>query len=614
VIEGADRPSSPRIEGASPVGLAEPSGPAAVESTSTDRDDQPEPATEHPQPVGVSTARALLTIGVEELAWAAVVVVAALVRLPALGALPLSLQDSTRAFAAWQVAAGRLPAAWSGDIGQTLTALLFRLFGAGDGVARLAPALFGVALVAAFWFFRPLAGRAPALIAALIIAVSPVCVAVSRSLSPYAAGPLFAIAAAAAALTFLQRPRPAPLAWLAGILGIGLGTDASFILFLIALGGFCLAEGLWKRRAEFAMAGLYLRSHGPVLRSALLIGLAGHLLSTSRFGIAPDRLRSGAATSWSQMFAASSAAVPWHFSLDALIAYEPLLFIGGLICAVVLFRRAGRETLSLCETLLFYWIAGALIVVLAASRRDAGQLVVLLIPLSLAAGLQSSRWLSTARRRLLRPSVVPVLLAFPAFVYVLFVLESATAQATLSTGQVFSLAFLIAAGIGLLILGAIWSRGAAPAFITCCCFAIGLVFALHSLARVGFRSGDEFLLGAVATANAPALAQEVARVSPSLGGVVSVDPALSAPMAWYTRGNPIVRFQSPIAASGAVVQAADKPAPPGFDTLIPGSEIARSWYPAGIDLGGALRWLLYRQAWGPARSTTAQFLLKAGQS
>ena len=140
------------------------------------------------------------------------------------------------------------------------------------------------------------------------------------------------------------------------------------------------------------------------------------------------------------------------------------------------------------------------------------------------------------------------------------------------------------------------------------------MFALHSLARVGFGGGDEFLLGPISTVNAPALAQEIARVSPSLRGVVSIDPALSAPLAWYTRGNAIVRFQPPTAASAAIVQTTDKPSPSGFDALIAESEIARTWYPPGIDLGGALRWVLYRQAWGPVRSTTAQFLLKAGQS
>jgi hypothetical protein len=614
VIDGADRPSSPAWDRSDPpVGLAEPGDAVATDAAPYPAGNELSPPTES-QPSTAPAKKAHVTIGVEELAWGAVVAVAALVRLPALGALPLGLQDSARAFAAWQVAAGRLPAAWNGDIAQTLTALLFRLFGSSDGMARLASALLGVALVALLWFFRPLAGRAPTLIAACIIAVSPVCVAVSRSLSPYAAGAVFAVAAAAAVLAFLREPRPAPLAWLAGILGFGLGSDASFLLFLIALGVFFVSEGLWKRRTELVAASLYLRSHGSVLRSALLIGLAGLLVSTTRFGIAPDRLRSGAVTSWSQVFSTTSTAVPWHISLDTLLGYEPLLFIGGLACAVALFRRAGREHITLCELLLLYWISGALIFVVAVSRRDAGQLVVLLVPLALAAGMQSSRWLMTARRHLLRAAVAPVLLAFPAFVYVLFVLESATTQANLSAGQTLSIAFLILAGIGLLGLGALWSRSAAPAFITLCCFAVGLVFALHSLARVGFRSGDEFVLGPVATVNAPALAQEIARVAPSLNGIVSVDPAQSTPLAWYTRANTAVRFQPPSAASAAIVQAADKPPPPGFDTLISGSEIARSWYPADIDLGGALRWLLYRQAWGPARSTNAQFLLKTGQS
>jgi len=553
------------------------------------------------------------SVDVEQLAWLAVVGLAALLRLPALGTVPLTLADSSRALAAWQVAAGRLPASWNGDLAQTFAALLFKFVGAGDGMARLPAALMGVGLVAAFWLYRPLVGRVPALIAALAVCLSPTCVAVARSLSPYSAGALFSLVAGALLLSLLDEPRPGPLLWLCGLLALGLSSDASFLVFVLAATLFCLVEGLWKRRPEFRRAFRLLRSDPPLLRSAVLIGVAGLLLSTTKFGIASERLRSAAATSWSDAFAFSPSAPPWHFPLDALLGYEPVVALGGLACALLMLLRLRKTRGSAAERLLLYWSGGALLFLLVASNKGAGQLPALLVPLALVAGLSCSRWLVTAQPDLLRTALIPLLLAFPALVYVLFVVESATTQAALSLGQEWALGFLFLGGAGLIVLGAVWTRESVPAYLVLCGLAAGTVFGLHTLARVGLGGGDEFLVGPVATANAVALGDEIANLAPSLKGAVSVSPSLSAPLAWYTRGAPGVQIEQAARASAAVVEPVGQVIPAGFQPLVPASEIARSWYPTSIDLGGILRWLLYRQAWQSVRASTAQ-LLVASQS
>jgi 4-amino-4-deoxy-L-arabinose transferase-like glycosyltransferase len=553
-------------------------------------------------------------IDVERIAWLAVLILAALTRLPALGALPLSLADSSRAFAAWQVAQGRLPAGfWSGDLAQTLTAGVFKVAGAGDGRARLIAALLGVGLVAVLWYYRALIGRAAALFAAFFLALSPVCVAVSRSLSPYAAGALFAAAAGAALLSFIDRPRPAPLAWLAGLLGLGMSTDASFLLFVLAGVLFCLVEGLWIRRAGFIPAGIYLREHPQLIRSSLLIGLAGLLVAVTRFGIATDRLRSGAALSWSQAFSAGPNALPWHYPLAVLLAYEPFLLIGGILTGVYLIAEGRRLAISIAERLLLYWAIAALAFVLLAQSREPGQLSLLVVPLALLTGIGCARALALARWDLLRAALAPSLLAIPALVYVLFVLESTTIQAPLALGQQLSLTFLFFGGVGLLILGAIWSRRAAPAYLALCGLVFGIVFALHTTSRVGFNAGDEFLLGPVATADAPALAQVLSENAPLLHGVISIAPQFSTPLDWYTRGNSQVRDQGPVPASAIDIQSVNLTGPPGFAALIPNSEIARAWYPSSIDPGGMLKWLLYRQAWQRVATTSVQALVRSGQ-
>ena len=587
-------PASPPLQEREARGVSDVQAPAAVNGRAAGpRVTPPEPA--------AAVARQPRRVRVEHLAWAAVVIVAALLRLPALAASPLSLSDSSRAFAAWQVAAGRLPTSWNGDLAQTFAALLFKLAGAGDGVARLPAAVAGVGLVGACWLYRRHIGRGPALIAAVVICLSPACVALSRSLSPYAAGALFSLIASALLLSFLQEPRPATVLWLSGLLALGLSTDASFLVFVLAATFFCLIEGFWKRCPELLSAARFLRSDAPLIRSAALIGVAGLLLSTTRFGIASERLRSAAATSWSDAFALPTGGAPWHFPIDALLGYEPVLALGGFAATALLIRRLRSGNGNAAERLLVYWTIGALLFVLVASNRNAGQLPALLIPLALISAICCSRWLTTAQASLLRSALLPLLLAFPAMVYVLFVVESATTQSTLTFGQAWALAFLFAGGAGLIVLGAVWTRESLPAYAVICALIVGTVFGLHTLARVSLGNGDEFLLGPVATPNAVALGEEIAGLTPSLKGAVSLSPQLAAPLAWYTREAASVRIQQPSRASAAAVLSVDQAAPSGFQALVPSTEIARAWYPTAFDFGGVLRWLLYRRRGNPYR-------------
>ncbi|MEO6458709.1 MAG: flippase activity-associated protein Agl23, partial [Chloroflexia bacterium] len=60
--------------------------------------------------------------------------------------------------------------------------LAYFLFGTTDAIARLMPALFGVALVGLCWYLRPYIGRIAAVVAALLVVLSPSISYYSRSL------------------------------------------------------------------------------------------------------------------------------------------------------------------------------------------------------------------------------------------------------------------------------------------------------------------------------------------------------------------------------------------------------------------------------------------------
>ena len=110
-------------------------------------------------------------------------VLAAVLRLGDLARLPLSAAEAAAALTNWQAAGGAtLTAAPTSPAYFAFTHLIFSLGGAGDAGARLVPALFGLLTVLLPWLL--LRGRArPALwlVAGLLLAVSPLLVAVSRT-------------------------------------------------------------------------------------------------------------------------------------------------------------------------------------------------------------------------------------------------------------------------------------------------------------------------------------------------------------------------------------------------------------------------------------------------
>src|SRR3972149_2065655 len=97
-----------------------------------------------------------LTVSVDVLLWLALIAAAAALRLARLDALPLTFDESSRAFDALRVSQDSVPDGWNGDLAAVLTSYLFRAFGESEVVARPVPALAGAAMVTAVW----LGGRA----------------------------------------------------------------------------------------------------------------------------------------------------------------------------------------------------------------------------------------------------------------------------------------------------------------------------------------------------------------------------------------------------------------------------------------------------------------------
>jgi len=186
------------------------------------------------QPRGSDASDATVTA---RLRWwlplAACIALAALLRLPGLGARPLGGDEAVFSLIARQLAHGggyeQVPP-MHGPLHYVATAAIFRAFGESDGAARLLPALFGVALVAVpFAFQRPI-GRPVAVVAALLLAVSPVLLYYSRYASADVELAFFTLAIALTLWRYLQAPHRALLYLLSALLALAVVTSEMALL------------------------------------------------------------------------------------------------------------------------------------------------------------------------------------------------------------------------------------------------------------------------------------------------------------------------------------------------------------------------------------------------
>jgi hypothetical protein len=314
-------------------------------------------------------------------AWVTMIVLALLLRLAALNGVLLAPGEATAALASWDAAHG---AGWPGSAESPLllvgNGLLFLLFGAGDGLARLLPALAGAALVGLPWFWRKHLGEVGALVAAGLLLCSPLALFAARRVDGASLGLLGAALLLTALLVRDTDGWPAGWSSALIIAGLAIGLTGGPVFYDTLLAG-VLAwivyrwitgkpdeasprattfPSTWIRPALWGLVGALLISTGLGLRwngwSGVADGLAAWLASwrVPRAGLPPAVL---------------------------LFLYEPLtllLALLGLVWAV-------KKTASLPLALTLWAFLGLLLVSLRPGATSLA-LTVVVLPLALLAG------------------------------------------------------------------------------------------------------------------------------------------------------------------------------------------------------------------------------------
>ncbi|MFQ5880220.1 MAG: glycosyltransferase family 39 protein [Dehalococcoidia bacterium] len=574
-----------------------------------------------PPPVGAALANEVavpaarsggLTVRVDVLLWLGLIAAAATLRLARLDALSLTLDESARVFDALRVSQNSVPEGWSGDLAAAITSYLFRIFGDSEFVARVAPAVAGSAMVAAVWLCGRGLGRVGALVAGALLAFSPLALLLSRAAVPFSLGGLLAVGMTAALFSYLREPRALTAFLFAVAFGLAPSTDAVAATAAIAVVAFLFAEPVLSEESAVARAwGVFRRSPSHWL-SVVLVLAASLELGLTHFGTSVDRLGLAGLTQWSGMFALPRDSREPEYQMILLLAYDwPILLAGGIGAMVFVQRLMGRGAAALAplQRFVLLWVALATLAVALATQREAGQLLILLVPLALLGALLAEDlfaaldW-AVLRRWWLAVAVVVALVAYAALV------TTDWSEGGIGRAERFSLALALGGAATLLVTSYSFLGRNAAVIGVAAAAVLAFAFLAHTgLSLTGNDDAAEFAVDIRTSGRIGQFRETVGELVASRAGPVLIDPGLREPLAWYLRDLPVTFARPGEEASALVVLAGQEVE--GFTPLGEAWRLGQGWYPADLDPLPLWRWLVYRESYGSLDGVDAQILVPA---
>ncbi len=566
---------------------------------------------------------------VEHGLYAAVLLIAAFVRFLWLGARPLSPVEAHSAWLAWRNTGPleHINVFGVDPLTYGLQWVTFLVTGGGDALARLWPAFAGALLVLIPLGLREHIGRERALLAALLLALSPQATYWSR----HGSGTIFALAAALALVVVMVRwldahrkwqeegglpPFEAPGPW---PVALGIGTALLLMSAPVAYSALVgLAVGFWPRWREVGRVwheiGAAARRRAALAFLLTTVGIGSAFLTDiPALGNVADLAGRWLAGFW------QGAGYPWYWVPFRLLADEPLLVVLAVWGGVRAWRR--RHPLDLL------WLGWAISGLLLGFRpgRTSADVVILVGPLAFLAadglweGVQMLRRPSpTWREETLLASAFFIILAFwfmmlagyfavgesryvPALVVVPLLLIGLGVMYGVWLGRQATERVAV---ISLLITGAIWTWMAlwvqnlhvnTPAALN----------ALPGIERVTTHPNTRLMV------------QTLERISAETATDMheaNIDAVLRPEddvLRWYLRKFRNLREVSSVKAITAAIAVTHKnaPAPPGYtgmDWIITTTQL-----PTSLE-GRIYHWWLYREAPLPAEREEVVIWYKGG--
>ncbi len=323
--------------------------------------DTPTPEAELPAGPGWLSYKPLAAfpnLSVEILLFAAIFLLAVITRFYDLGTRVMSHDESLHTYYSWQLYRGQgyqHNPMMHGPLQFHMLALSYFIFGVNDFTARIPAALFSIAAVAALWYWRRYLGRLGALLAALMMTISPYMLFYGRYVRNEAFVAFYGILALYAVLRYLENGQPRYLYLLTAATALHFTVKetafiytAEMLIFLLAYFVSSVTRAPWgERKAEF---NGFLISMG-----ATALGLGGAL------GLAYVEAKlkgpvSGDATGAGQQLALPASVAPIEIGL-ALIGLLGLIAAGFFLVRGLSIEHLRRE-----RSLDMFLLLGTLIV------------------------------------------------------------------------------------------------------------------------------------------------------------------------------------------------------------------------------------------------------------
>jgi hypothetical protein len=297
-----------------------------------------------------------------------------------------------------------------------------------------------------------------------------------------------------------------------------------------------------------------------------------------------------------------------------LVSYDALLLLLGGAAYLWLLSRwiiSRGQDVSLFQRFLFFWASGAAIIIAITTRREAGQLVLLLLPLALLAGSWLERITAEAEPPSLSraaPYLAPVL-ALAGYIALVFT-QWARAGAVGSTGERIGVIFALAGAIALIWVA--WNtlgRQAAAGSLALVLVLLAIP-AIHGSTSVMYGRGSEFLADERIDPRVFQLQERLATVEAETPGAIAVHESFIPALGWYLRDmNSVIFAPSPAEDAVAIVSPPGEPAPSNYRWQ-EAWPIAEGWLPHSVDPLDWWRWLVYRESWGDLSSREANLLVR----
>jgi uncharacterized protein (TIGR03663 family) len=305
----------------------------------------------------------------ELIVYATIFLVGFTLRIWDVGARAMHHDESLHAYYAWKFFVGQgysYNPLMHGPLQFEVVPLFYLLFGVSEFSARLLAVSLGTALIVVPYFLRPYLTRPGALLASLMICVSPGMVYFSRFIRDDIYLAFFSLVLFTSIILYIERPRPAYLHVAAASIALAMASmEAAYITFFI-FGVFLIFA--WLR--EYLTDGT-----GPVTSALRATSLDTFLTSlsifvvitvltystffTNPYGIwdtqhsllSPNRQDIlGGLTYWQAQHTVARGGQPWFYYLLVLPLYEQLAVVFGI--AGIVYAAIHR---SFTSTFLVWW-------------------------------------------------------------------------------------------------------------------------------------------------------------------------------------------------------------------------------------------------------------------